>query len=376
MKTIAPITAAVLACAGVLAAQSSWQVEGGRARARVVGEGALRMPVGGHEVALGARPKGSCRAHFPATGAGKPRSLELQVPAGAAVVLGVASAPPIARRPLTLDTTGALSAAAIAEPLSVHTASDAALEQRDYRLSATASREAGCEMFGLLGRYSERGGCYLLALDWSKGEVRLERWLGEDRLVLGRADAPPNRTEVTLSLQVNGLRVEGSVDDALLVRALDGAITAGKPGVAWSGVRPAVSRVWAQPAAAALASVAVVRSGRAATLYAAVPQPPSSVASLELMLDRPHGWIPRDSGGFELWLSQPWAAPVVAWGVGREDLGSPTLTEVDVDGRLQAVVSWPDLPALAKQVALARWHVVSPSGDSIVATTPAARVVF
>lgn len=376
MKAIACSLAVLGVCGGGLVAQSFLQLEGGRARASIDGEGGLRRYAGGQDVAILRGPARSFRAHFPATAAGKPLSLTLQVPVGAQVVLGVDEAPPVARKVTALGAVGSLPVASSAASVAVRVASDADLDQRDYRLSATASGEAGCAVFGLLGRYSERGGCYLLALDWSKGEVRLERWLGEDRLVLSRAAAPPPRSEVTLSLQVNGLRVEGSVDDALLVRALDGAITAGAPGVAWVGAQPSVSHVWSQPVASALASVAAVRAGRAATLYAAVPQPPGSLAALELMLDRPHGWVPRDSGGFEPWLSQPWAAPVVSWAFGGDEFGSPTLMEVGVDGRLQAVVSWPDLPALANQVALARWHVVSPSGGSIVTTTPAARVVF
>ena len=376
MKAIACSVAVLCVCGSGLVAQSFWQLEGGRARASIDGEGELRSYAGGQDVAILRGSARSFRAHFSANTAGKPLSLNLQVPAGGHVVLGVDDAPPAARRVIALGAVGSLPAAPSAASVAARLASDPDLDQRDYRLSATASRDAGCAVFGLLGRYSERGGGYLLALDWSKGEVRLERLLGEDRFVLGRADAPSTRSQVTLSLQVNGFRVEGSVDDALLVRALDGAITAGAPGIAWVGVQPAVSHVWSQPVASALASVGVVRAGRAATLYAAVPQPPGSVASLELMLDRPHGCVPRDSGGFEPWLSQPWAAPVVSWGIGREDLGSPTLAEVDGDGRLQVVISWPDLPALAKQVALARWHVVSPSGGSIVMTTPAARVVF
>ena len=115
--------------------------------------------------------------------------------------------------------------------------------------------------------------------------------------------------------------------------------------------------------------------GRAA-VHAAVPAAPGSLAVLELQLDRPHGWVPRTPGGFEPWLRQPAAAPVVVVGDVRGSLGTGTLTEVEVGGVLQAELRWPDLPLLAKQVALARWRVVAPGGGASVGSTPPVRVIF
>ena len=93
-------------------------------------------------------------------------------------------------------------------------------------------------------------------------------------------------------------------------------------------------------------------------------------------LDRPHGWIPRTSGGVEPWLRQPAAAPAVVVGDVRGSLATGTLTEVGVGGVLQAELRWPDLPLLAKQVALARWRVVAPGGGASVGSTPPVRVIF
>ena len=56
--------------------------------------------------------------------------------------------------------------------------------------------------------------------------------------------------------------------------------------------------------------------------------------------------------------------------------GADVAAEVEVGGVLQAELRWPDLPLLAKQVALARWRVVAPGGGASVGSTPPVRVIF
>ncbi|MGC6487759.1 MAG: hypothetical protein ACON4Z_08960, partial [Planctomycetota bacterium] len=105
-------------------------------------------------------------------------------------------------------------------------------------------------------------------------------------------------------------------------------------------------------------------------------QQPGSLALLELSLDRPHGWIPRGTGGFEPFLRQPLAAPVVLRGDVRGALGVGALGEVDATGELQAELEWPALPALRLRAALLRWRIADAKGEGVVAVTPAVRLRF
>ena len=97
---------------------------------------------------------------------------------------------------------------------------------------------------------------------------------------------------------------------------------------------------------------------------------------MELSLDRPHAWIPRSPGGFEPWLRQPLAAPVVAWGDWRGSLGARTVSEVDADGAVRMELRWPLLPALSGRVALARVCVATADGGAVIERSPPVRLVF
>ncbi|MCK5942290.1 MAG: hypothetical protein KAI24_10005 [Planctomycetes bacterium] len=364
----------VLLAAGVVAAsaaaQSSWRLEGGRARARIAGASAAELSAG-VVVRLGA---GDHAVHFPNRANGKPQSLQFAVPDGASVVLGVEPAGPAPRRGVTIDGEGAfagtLTVGGRDTPIHVQTTGAADTAASDYRLSATVTATDGCEMFALVARHHAEQGCYLFAIDWRAGKVRLERVMGGDHFVVREADVPKLGEKHTLTLQVHGFRIEGLVDDAPLVRSFDGAISQGAPGVAWSGERPEVGEVWLEEPAEPLASAALVQAGGRATLHASVPQHPSGLAIVELRLDRPHRWVPRSPGGFEPWLRQPFAAPVIAWGDWRGSLGGVTITEVGFDGEVSIELRLPDLPALRLQAALLRLLIATPDGDAIVGATP------
>ncbi len=366
--------AGYLACAAGLLAQSDWQVEGGRASARVHGAVAARL-AGAAQTVAGA---GACSVHFGADSAGKPRSLKLDVPAGSRVVVGAASAPPAVEGVVALDGDGAFAGALGptwgALPVQVR-AAGAAAAGRDGRFSLRVSRAEEVRRLALVGRFSE-GGCYLFVLDWDESEVRLERLLGLDRMVLRRAPAPALGAEVSMTFQLDGFRLEGLVDDAVVLQAFDGAISAGAPGVAWAGAEPRWRELRAAPTASPRASVAVVQRGRAASVHGSVPEQPGSLALLELALDRPHGWIPRGPGGFEPFLRQPLAAPVVLWDDVRGSLAMGGLGEVDPSGAVRAELRWPDLPALRLRAALVRWRIVEPGGGAVVSVTPAVKLRF
>ena len=359
-----------------LPAQTSWQLEGGRAAAQV--HGAERFSLEGAGRATAAA--GPRAVHFAATAAGKPRSLALDVAAGSRVVIGVAGAAPAVEQPISLDGAGAFAGPLEptwgAPPVQVRAAAPGAATARDGRLSAWVSRVEGARWFALAGRFSAGGGGYLFVLDWEEQEVRLERLLGLDRVVLARAPAPAPRREVAMALQLEGFRLQGILDEEVLVRAFDGAVSSGALGVAWAGEAPGWEGLRLAPPAKPAASVAVVQRGRAAQVYGAVPQQPGSIALLELALDRPHGWIPRSVGGFEPFLRQPPAAPVILQADVRGSLGAGALAEVDAAGELRAALRWPDLPALRLHVALVRWRIVDAAGDATVAVTPSAKLRF
>jgi hypothetical protein len=364
---------AVAACAVLtvgVCGQSTWQLEGGRGRARAVGsttvalEGAAARPLG----------PGTYRVHFPATDAGKPGSLQFDAPDDCSVVVGVAAGGAPRRERLRAGVVPA--ACGLGDGWWLEPRGERTAAARDCRLSVTVPRGQREQAFALVGREDGAGGCYAFVLDWGAAEARLVRALGGDRLVLRRAPLPVGEGEVTITLQVEGFRIEGLIDDAPLVRCFDGAISEGGAGVAWRGVRPEVDGPFVGEPVAPSASAAVVQRAGSASLYAWVPAPPGSLVVLELALDRPHPWVPRSRGGFEPWLRQPLAAPVVAWGDWRGSLGVRTVSPVAPDGAVDMQLRWPELVALRGRVALAVARVATADGGSLIGRTPAVRVVF
>lgn len=370
MKAAARALAASAAISVAACGQSAWQLEGNGPRARAVGPSRSMVEAG--EVRM--LDPGAYRVHFAATASGKPGSLRLAAPVGSAVVLGVARGEPDRGAPLALADEP--QSCALGSAWRMQSGVGAAATARDRRLSVTAQRGARTDALALLARANGDGSCYAFVLDWGEAEARLERVLGGDRLVLRRAPLPDGAERAEVALQTDGFRLEGLLDDAPLVRCFDGAISEGACGVAWRGPRPALQDLAAGPPCEPLASAAVVQTARAATLHAWTPTPPGSLAVLELSLDRPHAWIPRSPGGFEPWLRQPLAAPVVAWGDWRGSLGARTVSEVDADGAVRMELRWPLLPALSGRIALARVCVATADGGAVIERSPPVRLTF
>jgi hypothetical protein len=368
--------AAVLAVlATAAAAQAQWRLTGDGASACIAGAEPAHIEAG-ERLELGA---GDFAVHFPADARGKPISLAFPVGAGDTVELAIDGAGPAPARVLPIDGDGSREfalAATGSAPLHLRTRVDGA-DESDYRISVTIDAGALAGVSGLVARCRPDGDCYALLLDAGAGRLSLERWLGGDRFVLHSAACElPEGPNPTLTLQADGFRLQGYIDDAVVVQVFDGALSQGAVGVAWRSERPEFSPLTLAPPAKPRASTALVRSRGAATLHAAVSAPAGSLHVLELSLDRPHPLVPRDAAGFEPWLCQRPAAPQVLLGDFRDSLGANSFGELPVDGHVEAVLRWRELPALVTHVALVRVLIADPAGDAITERAPAAPLVF
>ncbi|MFY9345744.1 MAG: hypothetical protein WAT39_24850 [Planctomycetota bacterium] len=362
----------VTAAAVPAQAPTTWQLRGGDAMARIVGPDSvqLRGPRARHQ---GLRA-GDYTVHFGADAAGKPGSLSFAVPAGAGVWLA----------------TGPASAATLRniEPVGSHwrdsggagserMRTTGSLDESDYRITATVDAGTTTTPHGLVARWRSANEYYAFVVDRAVGELRLERKLGQAPLVLARAawpDAPGGHCE--LALQVQGFRLQAFVDDRLVLQALDGGIAGGGYGTTWRGTTPSWNAITVGPPAASRASVALVRTGGAASLHAATAAVPGHFHVLELALDRPHPLLPYEPSGLEPWLLQRAAAPQVMLADWRGSLGLRGVDVVPRDGTIHCPVEWPALPALQGQVALVRLLLVTADGDTLAGATPAVPLNF
>ncbi|MCC7396907.1 MAG: hypothetical protein IT455_07545 [Planctomycetes bacterium] len=350
-------------CVGALAAQTTWTTHGAPVPPRVVGAAAAATP-GATAVVL---PAGGYDVHFAADAAGKPESLRFVVVDGDVVGLAVERAAPVAAT--------AIAAHDPAWSQGPGTCTIAAPERRDYRLVVTFDAAAGdC---GLIARRRDDDNLY--RLDWhrDRGELRLARRVGGSRLELARAPLPPlSPGPHTLALQVHGFRLAAWFDDAQMLTELDGALTAGDFGVAWSGEGPPFTRFVVEPVAAPRGSAALVRRDGAASYFASAVVSAGHRHVLEIGLDRPHALLPRDVDGVEPWLLQPPAAPTCLLADWRDSLGPGGIGELGPGGRLGAELRWPRLPGLALQCGLVRALLVTGGGEAVVGATPAVPLRF
>jgi len=371
--------------------QSQWQMQGGRMRAVVVShadEATKRTQIQlrpGKQITIAS---GETAVHFPSNANGLPASLKFAAAAGARVNIGIAAASAVETRTLqpfaTTSFEGTLVSKARENAIQVRTTGAADAELRDYRVSVTvaAGGESGSDsggdskMFGIVTRHHETHGCYVFSIDWQDHKVRLERWMGGHHMVLRQLDAPWLTARHTLTMQVEGFRLQCAVDGEVLVHSFDGALGGGAPGIAWVGKQPITGDLLLEPVAAPLASSALVQEGNRAQFHAAVPVAPGHIYVLELALDRPHPWVPRSDALLEPSLMQPAAAPIVHWGDWRNSIGSNVIGEVAIDGTVTCELHLPDLPALRLETVLARVLLVTPDGASIVGVTPSVRVDF
>ncbi|HEB52595.1 MAG TPA: hypothetical protein ENI87_04985, partial [bacterium] len=252
---------AIAMLAAVGHAQIDWQVHGARTRARVVQQG------------------GEIQVHFPVQGGGKPASLAFPAEAGAHVVVACEREPRARERAaerareLRLAEDSVCRRGIEGDSLRVRTAVAGEDAPGDYRVQATVeARERGT--FGLVGRSRDGQGRYLFAIDWQRRVATLERWLDSDHVVLARAELERLAAAPTLMLQLEGFRLSAFLDDEPVLRALDGALRAGAPGVAWQGDEPLVRDLRIAPPVPQTASAALVQRSRVAFLYARVTVPP------------------------------------------------------------------------------------------------------
>lgn len=369
MKNLAGASsAACAALAAVLPAQTHWQVTSGDAPVRLAG--AVDRELRGPRATAGDLPAGDCEVHFGADAAGKPLSLAFAVPPGASVHVATAAAPALVVQDLThhedwerrdggwrLRGSGA--------------------ERRDYRIEAVLVVEDRA-IVGVVARSHDDGSGYRLWFDGPAKELRLERRLGDAPLVIARAavaDRGVSARPARLALQVQGFRLDGWLDDAIVVQALDGALTAGEPGICWSGAPPEVRAIALAPPAGQRASAALVAGSGEATLHAGLPFSPGHFCVLELALDRPYGLVLREPGGEEPWLLGVAAAPRVALDDWRGSLaGGPR--ELPVGGAFTLGLAWHDAAGIGGQAALARLLVVDPGGSAVVGATAFVPVRF
>ena len=361
-----------------LPAQSSLQMQGGQMHSVIVVDDHQRRPLDpGKEVVVS---ESVVEVHFPTNAHGKPLSLTFATPANTRVDIGVAAAPRVRVQSLKLFATGGsestLLAAERAVPIHVYAMDEIDTDSNDYRVSVTVDAGDDTSMFGIVARHSKSSGCYVFAVDWQSQVLRLERWIGADHTVVGKVDAPWLVSLHTLTLQVDGFRLQCLVDDEIVLQSFDGALSDGAPGVAWVGNRPTVGDLMVEPVAQPLASAALVQDQQRAKLYSSVPFAAGHLYMLELALDRPHSWVPRSSAGFEPSLMQPLAAPVILWADWRTSFGSNMVGEVGLDGLLSCGIELPDLLALRANTALARVLIMAPNGSAVVGVTPSVRVCF
>ena len=106
---------------------------------------------------------------------------------------------------------------------------------RNYRVSVTVHSNRDVKVFGLVTRHHKEHGCYLFSVDWQASKIRLERWMGNDHMVVRQIEAPWLSSKHTLAMQVDGFRLECLVDDEVVLNLFDGAIRDGSPGSCLGG---------------------------------------------------------------------------------------------------------------------------------------------
>ncbi len=364
---IAGVVVGVGVAVAALPAQSDWQLCGSDAAVRV--RGAATTVLQGPRATATALAAGDYAVHFEVDAAGKPASLAFTVPEQARVQLAVERAAAATPRELALDA-GEWTQTDGAETVRTTGSRD----DGDYRVAATWPAGAAAATFGVVARWRSEQEYYAFVFDRARAEARLERHLGPDAFVLARAPVAAAANSHTLALQVQGFRIQASIDDDVVLQQLDGAIAKGAFGVCWRGERPTCSRFTVAPPAPPRASAAAVCEAARVVLHVATNATPGCYYAVELGLDRPHPLVPLDLTGIEPWVMTRPAAPRVLLTDLRRGLGKDSYGEVPASGTVVAALEWPALPALRGQSVLARLWVVTADGDQVVARTPAVSI--
>ncbi len=357
-------------------AQSTWFVHGSDASVRVVGE--TRALLRGPCPAPTMLPAGDYDVHFGTDALGKPISLSLPVSDHAVVTIAVAPAGAVLTHDISpvdeawTDTAGGSSLKASWVARCAGSA-----EAASYRVVAMCSGGGPVSACGVVARWRDGSQHYRFVWDRGTTELRLERMLGPDLMVLARAAAPAHdQDQHALALQVDGFRLQAFFDDAPVLQAFDGAFTAGAFGTWVAGDAVTWQRVIIEPPAPPRGSSAIVRDHIAASFHAGTTVTSGHYHVLEFLLDRPHPIVPLTGNGMEIWLMQRPAAPQVLLADWRESLGVGALGEVPRDGLFASEVRWPILVGLQRQAVLVRALLVSPDGEAVVGATPAVPLWF
>jgi hypothetical protein len=372
-RTAVLAASAIGAFTAAAPAQSWWYSEGHAAPIRVVGEQSMQLAA---RRATASLPAGDYAVHFGTDAAGKPMSLEFPVAEADAVRLAIESAPTAVERviPATDSAWQEHQKATSALPTYYRTMplADAAV-----RISATLRAATVGGVFGLVACFCDVDHRYRFAWDRTKGELRLERRLGQHDLILASAAVAALDDRLhTLTLQVQGFRLSAFVDEALVLEALDGALTGGSVGQFWTGDAPDWSRFVIEPAASLRTSAALVRRDGAATLHVGTVVSPGHFHVLAMVLDRPHALVPLTASGLELFLLQRPAAPLCLLADWRDSLGAGGIGEVPRTGLFASTLRWPNLPQLRHQAVMVGALLVTADGDVVAAASPFVPLVF
>lgn len=358
------------AAARIRAQDASWYLRGNDAAVQLVGPRALELR--GRTPAPVATPAGDWRVHFGVDAAGQPGALSLLVPEAAQVMLAIAPAGPAAVQEIAFDDPRWMDANGGAGATPWRARHCAAELGADYRVTVRGVGTGAQGAFGVVARFVDERQHYRFLWDRQKGELRLERQLGDAAYVLAKRPAPPPDDQPhTLALQVEGFRVMAFCDDAPVVQVLDGAIGRGDPGVWQQGETVTWQSFAVQSPAAPRASSALVVAGRVAHYQAATAVAAGHWYAVSLALDRPTPLVPLTAEGCEPWLLQRSASPQVLLADWRGSLGPGTLGEVPRDGRIEAELLVPELFALRLQSLLVRAELWSADGGQRIGLTPA-----
>lgn len=406
MRRMAPMARAIAAAAALLtvplpaAAQgdAALQVQGLGARLWY-GAAALDPAAGGAPwhgtTGLIPVPAGAAQLRFgPVRQDGseaRPAALDLELAAGDRVRARVGAAVPLERQPgerAVASGHGTLEGLVPAADRARWQQSERGFELTPgataVRLEATsgAMREVFVETrvhleAGSGGLFVRAGadGRYALRIDAATHVATLERHLGTAVYVLARKQLPPTDGFREVSLQARGFRIEAHVDDAVVARVMDGALTDGACGIeADAACRATFGPFFARAPLASAPVVAVVQRGVEAQLVARLPDAVGDRVALGLWLDQPGPSLPRDAAGLEPWLLLPPQRGFLA--ASDTDHQGGWNAVVGPRGELQARLRLPPGAALAGHVALWGGWCFAPDGSALDAMLPKVAVEF